>query len=393
MLAATLIWGASFFILKNTLDSASVFFLLAFRFIAASVLMSAVFFKCFKSFDKKHLLHGFISGLFLFAAYVTQTYGLVYTTPGKNAFLTAVYCVMVPFMMWIITKKRPTIRTFLAAAVCLCGIGLISLDGMSFNVGDALTLVCALCFALQIVYNSRKLQDKNVILFVIVQFATVGILSLICWAAFDRTVPAVFNGDLIWGLVFITVCATGFGFWAQNFGEKYVAAESSAIILSLESVFGVLFSVLIYGEKPSVQSYIGFVLVFIAVIVSEVSPKTLFDRLTRFKFKPSAAAEQADNGNEDNVSQISANASKVNDTADASKVADTADISEVEVSDGQCTADNPNSSEQSEPCGVFAAVDAEEIQEDSDHTAPNSDTPTDEELASEAPKANEEDKL
>ena len=279
MFVISILWGASFFIQKNTLDSVSVMFLLFFRFGVGALILAICFFPKLKKINKNYLIHGTISGTLLFIAYVAQTFGLAYTTPGKNAFLTAVYCVMVPFIMWMVTKKHPTLRVFLAAIVCVGGIGLISIDGSGFNLGDGLTLICALFYAIQMVYNFFFIKDKDLILFSIIQFATVAVLSLLGWAIFDRTVPTVWNGDLIWCLVYVVICSTVLGFLAQNFGQKHVSPESCALILSLESVFGVFFSVLVYGEKPSVPAYIGFALVFIGVIVSEVDFKALYQKI------------------------------------------------------------------------------------------------------------------
>ena len=104
---AALIWGGTFFIVKNTVDAFPPNLLLAWRFSIAFVLLGIVFFKCWKKMDKGYLWRGALMGLFLFIAYSVQTIGIQYTTPGKSAFLTAVYCVMVPFFYWMIDKKAP----------------------------------------------------------------------------------------------------------------------------------------------------------------------------------------------------------------------------------------------------------------------------------------------
>jgi len=271
MLTSTILWGASFFMMKNAMDEVSVFFLMFVRFIGAAIFLSIIFPMCFKKFNKATLISGAISGVFLFLAYIFQTYGLKYTTPGNNAFLTVVYCVIVPLFSWIWTKKRPNLITFIACGLCLAGIGCISIDGKGFNIGDILTLICSLFFALQIYYTSLKIEGKDVMLFTIIQFAIAGILSVIVWAIGDRSVP-VFTWDLTKDLLYATICATGLAFFFQVFGQKYVAPESCGIILSLESVFAVIFSVIFFGERPSIQAYIGFVLVFIAVVMPELYP-------------------------------------------------------------------------------------------------------------------------
>lgn len=110
-------------------------------------------FKKWKLFNLKYLWTGAITGAFLGFAYIFQTIGLKHTTPGTNAFLTTVYCVIVPFLSWVVSKKRPDIYNFIAAAICITGIGLVCLDGkMSFSfLGEGFTLICGIFYALQIV--------------------------------------------------------------------------------------------------------------------------------------------------------------------------------------------------------------------------------------------------
>ena len=107
LFAAALIWGTSFFIMKNALDVMPVFFLLAIRFTAGAVLLALVCWKKWKGFTLDYLWRGAVIGGFLFLAYSVQTFGLARTTPSKNAFLTAVYCVIVPFLTWAVVKVRP----------------------------------------------------------------------------------------------------------------------------------------------------------------------------------------------------------------------------------------------------------------------------------------------
>ena len=143
LFAAALIWGTSFFIMKNALDALPVYFLLAIRFTAGAVLLALFFWKKWKNFTPDYLWRGAIIGGCLFLAYTIQTFGLSMTTPSKNAFLTAVYCVIVPFLTWAVVKKKPDRWNILAAVLCVSGVGLVSLtEELTINPGDLLTLVC-----------------------------------------------------------------------------------------------------------------------------------------------------------------------------------------------------------------------------------------------------------
>ena len=126
---ATLIWGSTFFILKDTLDDVDLMFLLAFRFTLAAGILALVFWKRWKAMDLRYLWQGGVLGVLLAAAYTVQNYGLMDTTPGKNAFFTAVYCVIVPFLYWAVDQLRPSRWNVLAALLCVAGIGFVSRDG------------------------------------------------------------------------------------------------------------------------------------------------------------------------------------------------------------------------------------------------------------------------
>ena len=118
LLTAALIWGSSFIVMKNAVEGVPVFMLLGIRFTVGCLLLMLIFHRRLKTIGKKQLLHGAVVGTLLFAAYTVQTFGLRETTPGKNAFLTAVYCVLVPFVNWVIFRRRPTGWNWLAAVMC-----------------------------------------------------------------------------------------------------------------------------------------------------------------------------------------------------------------------------------------------------------------------------------
>lgn len=269
LFGAALIWGASFFVMKNTLDALPTNMLLGIRFTVAGILMSAIFFPRLKKLDLRYLWQGAIIGALYYAAYCTQTIGLAHTTPGKNAFLTAVYCVLVPFLFWGVSHKRPDIWNLAAAILCIVGIGFVSLDG-SFGIGfgDAMTLVGGFFFAAHMVAVALFTEDRDAILITILQFFYCALFSWIAHLLFEEA-PDAIGGDAILSLAFLAVGCTAVAMLFQNVGQKYTPPAPAAIILSLESVFGVFFSVIAYHEELSPRLIVGFVLIFIAVIVSE----------------------------------------------------------------------------------------------------------------------------
>jgi len=269
LFAAALIFGSSFFVMKNAVDGIPVFLLLAIRFTSGCLLLSLCFTWKWRGVTPRVLLHGAVVGVLLLAGYAVQTFGLKETTPGKNAFLTAAYCVLTPFLNWVLIRRKPTRWNWIAAVMCLAGIGMVSLDGdLSINRGDALTLVCSVLFALHLVAVSRFGEQDDPVLLTIIQFGT----SAICaWALSlaTETPPSPFPQNAWVELIYLSVFATTIALLLQNVGQSVTPAAPAAILLSLESVFGVLFSVIFYGETVTLQLAVGFALIFLSVVASE----------------------------------------------------------------------------------------------------------------------------
>ncbi len=274
LLAAPIIWGSSFVVMKHSLDSFTPMYLLAFRFTAAALVLALVFWKMWKNMDKGYLKAGIITGTCLFFAYAFQTYGLDYTTSGKNAFLTAVYCVIVPFLYWLIAKKRPDKYNLLAALICIVGIGLVSLTtgeggSLSINIGDALTLVGGFFFAAHIVAVNKYAEGRDIFLITTLQFAFFALWSWAGAILFREPLPTNLSAGTIWGLVYLVIFSSCGALLFQNIGQKYTAPATAAVLLSLEAPFGVLTSIAVGEENLNSLMVIGFVLIFIAVICSE----------------------------------------------------------------------------------------------------------------------------
>ena len=269
LLTAALIWGSSFIVMKNAVEGVPVFMLLGIRFTVGCLLLMLILHRRLKTIGKKQLLHGAVVGTLLFAAYTVQTFGLRETTPGKNAFLTAVYCVLVPFVNWVIFRRRPTGWNWLAAVMCLAGIGLVSLEGdLTMNRGDALTLVGGVFYALHLVAVSRFGEEDDPVMLTMLQF---GASALWCWglSLMTESMPNPFPTNAWFELAYLAVFATTAALLLQNVGQSVTPAAPAAILLSLESVFGVAFSVMLGAEGLTAQLVCGFALIFLAVVASE----------------------------------------------------------------------------------------------------------------------------
>lgn len=289
LFAAAFIWGSSFFIMKGAVDIIPTFYLLAIRFTGGAALLSLVCWKKWKTITRDYIWRGAIIGGLLFLAYSIQTFGLMGTTPSKNAFLTAVYCVLVPFLYWLVAKKRPDRYNILAAVLCVSGVGLVSLTSdLTVTWGDALTLCCAIFYAGHIVAVAKVSSGKDIYLLTVFQFIWAAVYAWVCGFLFQPAPTlAVFTPDVLIQMAYLVVMATTVALLFQNVGQVWSDPASASVILSLESVFGVLCSVLFYGDPVTGRLLAGFVLIFVAVVCSE----TKFRFLRRAENRDSLPSE------------------------------------------------------------------------------------------------------
>ena len=224
-------------------------YVIAVRFLSSSAVLALAFIPRLKKMNKGTLLRGFIIGLTLTGAYFAQTFGLNYTTPARNAFITASYCVMCPFIVWLLFRRRPKLYNVIAAVLCIAGIGFVALSGGSGEtgnnlfLGDALTLLGAVFYALQIITIDRfsgNSDDKMNL--IIIELTTVGVIFALCSLCFELPVNGIaayaMSGEQILKIGYLALICTAFAQSAQLIGQQYATASQSSIILSLEAVFG-----------------------------------------------------------------------------------------------------------------------------------------------------------
>lgn len=271
LFVASIIWGSSFIFMKNAVDFLTPSVLLLIRFGLAAIFLAIIFFKKVIAFPKDKIVGGLLTGTCLFAAYYIQTWGLSLTSPGKNAFLTAVYCAIVPFLVWMFYNKRPDVYNFIAAFVCVLGIGCVSLNGnLTMNLGDFLTLCGGFLYACHILLIKKFSEGVDGAAFTTFQFVGGSIVAfIVALCVEDITVITNIHPDIFFQLFYLAFFATAVTMVCQTVGQKYTSECNASLILSLESVFGVVFSVLLYGEVLNIKLLLGFALIFIAIIISE----------------------------------------------------------------------------------------------------------------------------
>ncbi len=263
------IWGTGFAASQMALDARlSPFQIMTCRFLISSVLMSIIFWREFKKIRLPEIKAGAVIGVFLFLGFAFQTIGLQYTTPSKNAFITATNVVMVPFIYWVFLKRKPDKYSIAGALLTIVGISFLTLEG-SFNVssGDLLTLVCALGFAGHIISIGYYTRKHSPIQLVIIQMIVAFVLSVLSLLYTQDAVPLSAKGSF--AVLYLGVLSTTVAFLIQNIAQKYVSATKTAIILSTEAVFGTLSSVIFLGESLNIKMIAGCVIIFTAIIITE----------------------------------------------------------------------------------------------------------------------------
>jgi drug/metabolite transporter (DMT)-like permease len=281
LLAAAAIWGFAFVIVKDSLDYIGAIWMLAFRFSIAAVALALIYIKKLKTLNKSYWIHGAILGAFLFLAYAFQTVGCNYTTAGKNAFLTTIYVFLVPLFGWPLTKRRPAWYVFICALMSIAGIGLLALGNssadsskMGVNIGDVLTLICGIFYAVHILFTARFDEREDPILLTVLQFLFAAIFSWIAAPIMDGALPVsqLSNPRVVVSMMYLGIFSTMIAFVLQNVCLKFMPSALASLFLSFESVFGVLFSTMLLHEQMTLPMICGCVLIFSAVVIAQMLP-------------------------------------------------------------------------------------------------------------------------
>ena len=276
LLVATIIWGSAF-VAQSVGNVIGPFSFQAIRCtLAVSVLIPVVFLFdktqgksfCAEWANKKLWKTGILCGLTLFVACSTQQVGLVYTDAGKAGFITAMYIVLVP-VCGLVLGKKPPLSAIIAIGVAVAGLYLLSCAGVSaINVGDLLMIACAMAFAVQITLVDTMAGDLDGIRLNIIQAFVCGIISLPFMIAEAPPLPAVLDN---WqSLCFAGILSMGVAYTLQILAQKNLEPTPASLIMSLESVFGGLAAWIILHEIMTPSEMTGSVLVFAAVLISQI---------------------------------------------------------------------------------------------------------------------------
>lgn len=281
LLLTAIIWGTSLTFAKQAMAVVPTNMLLALRFTIAAPIAAVIFRKRLFKAEKFDFIIGAVGGCLLFFSYSMQTFSIQYTTPGRAAFLNTTYCILVPFIAFFVFKLKLDKYNLMASPLCLAGVTVIGLSGVQLadlapgdNVwtllfGDAIALLSGFLFAFYIIIVSKYAKYRDPITLTIIQFAMAAVCAWIVSLTCEQGLLAAPTPAIVAQVIYLGIICTIVALLLQNIGQKHTPPATAAIILSLESIFGVIFPVIKGYDQLSSLSVIGFSLIFSAIIISE----------------------------------------------------------------------------------------------------------------------------
>lgn len=297
LLIAALIWGSSFVSQRIGMNYVEPFTFNACRSLMGSVTLIPVIYFMRKANAKNSVLDkedkavlnrrsikgGLICGLALSIASSFQQIGISMTSAGHAAFITALYIIIVPVLGIIFGRKIPAV-IWLCAALSLAGFYLLCINsGFAVNPGDYLCLICAFCFSVQIMCVDHFIKNEkkvDPVLMSFVQFVVVTLVSFVLTFIFEKPeLPSIIGAG--WAILYSGIFSGAVAYTFQILGQQSTNPAIAPLIMSLESVFAVLFGWLMLNEKMSLQEIAGCILVFLAVVLSQLPLPDMAGRLRK----------------------------------------------------------------------------------------------------------------
>jgi drug/metabolite transporter (DMT)-like permease len=266
------IWGFNFVVIKNAIATVDPMLYTLLRYLVAFILLAAIMPHSLAGASRTDWLYGSILGVFYLAALVVQTYALQWTTPGKSGFITGLSVAMVPFIFWIITRRSPGLPQIAGAIIATVGLGVLSLRGnFTLSLGDGLTLIGALCYAMHITATGFFAPNVRPATLAVTQIAVSLALCLMI-------TPFVTHVTLdlplkVWAAIAWTAFSgTVLAFLIQSWAQRRTSSTHAAVLLCLESVFSATFGVIFGMDSVTWRLLTGAGLIFSGILIIEALP-------------------------------------------------------------------------------------------------------------------------
>jgi len=271
LLLVTVIWGSTFVATKIVLRDSGPFLYTSIRFLVATLIFGAIFFKRLRTIGRESALKGAILGLLLFVGFATQTVGLEYTSASKSAFITGMLVAFTPICQLAIERKPPRLGSVIGVFLVIVGLYfLTSPAGSHFNLGDGLTVICALSFAFYIVFLDMFSQNCDETHLTFMQFLiTTGLAGIGC--LLFENIQLIANVEFTVGVLYLAIFATVIALFVQTRFQKDTTPTRSAVVFSVEPVVAAIIAYVVLGEHLGAYGILGAGFIVAGVLVSEFS--------------------------------------------------------------------------------------------------------------------------
>ena len=273
LLLAAAIWGSGFVAQRIAAGHLNAFYFNGGRFLLGALLLMPLTGFKFKV-ERKQVPWVLLAGVLLYAASALQQAGMATTTVGNASFITGLYVILVPVIVFLIWKKPVHWFSWVAALLAAVGVGLLSLQA-EFHLapGDTLELAGAFVWAFHVILVGKLMnQGVDVLGFTTLQFAACGVLGMASGLVVDPAGLSAFG--VTWqAVLYSAVLPVGLGFTLQAAGQKGAPPVDAALILSMEAVFGVLFAFLFLQELLSPRQIAGCALILAAMLLAQIKPQ------------------------------------------------------------------------------------------------------------------------
>lgn len=275
---AAAIWGSTFFIVKGALTGIDPVIMVGYRFLIAGGLLLIYVLATGKRLTA-NLGRATILAIILWFLYIPQTVGLQYTTASNSGFITGLFVAFVPIFLKTLFRRNPTLMEVVASIISLTGLWVLTGGMQEVNVGDVLTLVAAVTYALHVLYSDKYLREGlDPWVMSCQQFLMVGTLSLIAGFVTGRPF-AVTTSSAMWVVVFLAIFPTMTAFVIQMLAQRFIAPVRVSLIFAFEPVFAGIFAWTLGGEPFVVHGAVGGLLIFLGLVVSALPTPSYLRRL------------------------------------------------------------------------------------------------------------------
>ncbi len=280
LILATVIWGSTFAVVKDTMNTVNEYYLIFVRsIIAALPLLILTLYKNPRSlFNKDIIRKGAIIGIALGLTYGFQNLGMLYTSAGNSAFIMASNVIFVPIFLYVFYKNRFNGKSIISILIVVLGLGLLTYrDGTSLNPGDLLTLVGAAITALHIIWTGRFVKNSDLLALVTYQFIFSALLSFIAsLIASPESFTASYSMESWSAMIYLGLLGSLFCYFITVWAQKYLSYVTVTLIFSLEPIFAAIFSFYILGEILGFQQLVGAFLILGGILFFEIPFKKIF---------------------------------------------------------------------------------------------------------------------